>query len=373
MLNHDLHTGRLMRLLWAVTVVVFTALYLLALPQSVAKAQQDPMAWLDIALQAIYLLLAWFVFWQRSADSVAYIFSLILLMALTGDRFQVVFAASTTAQSLDLIFAALSSTLLIWLFYVFPDGRFVPRWTRWAAVAVAAVQLGRIFFEEAYMARGFPVMGLFMLTGAFAQVCRYRSISDPIQRQQIKWVVFGLAITLVPMGVILAAVGIFGLDLFEGNSAAETLGLLVWIGFLIVFPLSIVVSILRYRLWDIDVVIRKTLVYTVLTALLALVYVGSVILLQGLVGTLTGVEQSTLAVVVSTLAIAAIFTPLRRRIQDVIDRRFYRKKYDAQQVLAQFALTAQDETDLDALTGELARVVQETLQPEQVSVWLRKK
>ena len=155
MLNHDLHTGRLMRLLWAVTVVVFTALYLLALPQSVAKAQQDPMAWLDIALQAIYLLLAWFVFWQRSADSVAYIFSLILLMALTGDRFQVVFAASTTAQSLDLIFAALSSTLLIWLFYVFPDGRFVPRWTRWAAVAVAAVQLGRIFFEEAYMARGF--------------------------------------------------------------------------------------------------------------------------------------------------------------------------------------------------------------------------
>ena len=133
------------------------------------------------------------------------------------------------------------------------------------------------------------------------------------------------------------------------------------------------VSILRYRLWDIDVVIRKTLVYTVLTALLALVYVGSVILLQGLVGTLTGVEQSTLAVVVSTLAIAAIFTPLRRRIQDVIDRRFYRKKYDAQQVLAQFALTAQDETDLDALTGELARVVQETLQPEQVSVWLRKK
>jgi hypothetical protein len=110
----------------------------------------------------------------------------------------------------------------------------------------------------------------------------------------------------------------------------------------------------------------------VLSGLLGLVYFGSVVLLQRLVGALTGVEQSTLAVVVSTLAIAALFTPLRRRIQDGIDRRFFRKKYDAQRVLAQFAQTARDETDLDALTGELARVVQETLQPEHVSVWLHK-
>ncbi|MFZ1509830.1 MAG: hypothetical protein WAV74_23915, partial [Anaerolineae bacterium] len=98
----------------------------------------------------------------------------------------------------------------------------------------------------------------------------------------------------------------------------------------------------------------------------------SVVLLQRLVGTLTSVEQSPLAVVVSTLAIAALFTPLRRRIQDTIDRRFFRKKYDSQRVLAQFAQTARDETDLDTLTGELARVVQETLQPEGVSVWLRR-
>jgi hypothetical protein len=125
--------------------------------------------------------------------------------------------------------------------------------------------------------------------------------------------------------------------------------------------------------WPLPDRIRKTLLYAVLTGLLALVYFGSVIVLQGLISRLAGVEQSTPAVAVSTLAIAALFTPLRRRIQDWIDRRFYRKKYDAQQVLAQFAQTTHDETDLDALLAELVHGVQETLQPEHVSVWLHKK
>jgi len=140
---------------------------------------------------------------------------------------------------------------------------------------------------------------------------------------------------------------------------------------LALLPLSIGLAILRYRLWDIDVVIRKTLDCSTLTVLLGLVYFGSVVLLQALFGRLAGVEQSTLAVVISTLAIAALFTPLRRRIQDGIDRRFFRKKYDAQQVLARFAQTARDETDLDALLAELVQVVDDTLQPEHVSVWLR--
>jgi hypothetical protein len=139
----------------------------------------------------------------------------------------------------------------------------------------------------------------------------------------------------------------------------------------IALPIGIGISILRYRLWDIDIIIRKTLVYAVLTALLALVYFGLVVLLQSIFETLSG-QESPLVIVASTLVIAALFAPLRRRVQDLIDRRFYRRKYDAQQVLAQFADTVRDETDMDRLTAELQRAVQETLQPETVSIWLQR-
>ena len=135
-------------------------------------------------------------------------------------------------------------------------------------------------------------------------------------------------------------------------------------------PLAAGVAILKYRLYEIDTIINRTLVYGVLTALLALVYVGSVVLLQTLFRALTG-GDSQLAVVASTLAIAALFNPLRRRIQTVVDRRFYRSKYDAVKTLESFSATLRDETDLDALSGELVTVVRETVQPARVSLWLR--
>jgi hypothetical protein len=144
---------------------------------------------------------------------------------------------------------------------------------------------------------------------------------------------------------------------------------LVLIG-LVGIPISMGIAITRYRLYDIDLLINRTLVYGSLSAILVALYFGGIVVLQRIFVTLTG-QQSTLAVVASTLLIAALFTPLRRRIQGFIDRRFYRRKYDARKTLEAFSATLRDETDLDALNNNLVGVVRETMQTAHVSLWLR--
>jgi len=211
----------------------------------------------------------------------------------------------------------------------------------------------------------FLTLVLSTLLAAVSLIFRYRS-AQQLVRYQIRWfMVGGFLFVLMNFG----PVGF----LDDGEILTNRSRLLYGIAFSssIFLYLAAGLAILRYRLYDIDVIIRKTLVYAVLSGLLALVYFGAVILLQSLFESVSG-QQSPLVIVLSTLLIAALFSRLRQRVQAFIDRRFYRKKYDAQQILDQFAQTARDEVEMANLTTALLGVVQETMQPESVTLWLKK-
>jgi len=212
---------------------------------------------------------------------------------------------------------------------------------------------------------GFMTLVLSTILAAASMIWRYRSAIQVV-RYQIRWfLVGGFLFVLLNFGPL------FFLD--DGEILTNRSRLLYGIAFSgsIFLYLAAGLAILRYRLYDIDVIIRKTLVYAVLSGLLALVYFGAVILLQSVFESVSG-QQSPLVIVLSTLLIAALFSRLRQRVQAFIDRRFYRKKYDAQQILDQFAQTARDEVEMANLTTALLGVVQETMQPESVTLWLKK-
>jgi len=208
----------------------------------------------------------------------------------------------------------------------------------------------------------FNVAGIVLAACLLASVAslgvRFRRARG-LERAQLKWFFLGASF----LGVVLLA-SLFSRS-FNNSSANDVLAPFVFMS----MPLACGVAILRYRLYDIDVIIRRTLVYSLLTLILGLIYIGCIVLSRTLVAPLIG--GSEVAIVASTLVIAALFNPLRRGIQNVIDRRFYRRKYDAAKVLAAFGTTARDETDLSHLTSELLRVVDATMQPEFVGLWLR--
>jgi hypothetical protein len=336
---------------------------------------------LDAVFVSVFAVVAGVIFWRRSDDPVALLVATMLVVwgPLNGLFVLTPNVTQGLSPVLDLTLNRVPTFVgyMAWMlfFYLFPSGRFVPRWTRWLA-------LGWVLFSGSWLFTPFgpptwplPLFNIVILVlwGSFlvAQLYRYVRVSDATQRQQTKWVVFGIA---VAVGGGLATIFTVGaaIDLPPEQVGPKMLSLLLMDAFMLFIPLSIGIAVLRARLFDIDVVINRTLVYGSLTAVLALVYLGGVATTQAIFRALTSQEQQPqLAVVISTLAIAALFNPLRHRIQSFIDRRFYRKKYDARKTLEAFSARLRDETDLDSLKAELITVVRETMQPARISLWLR--
>jgi hypothetical protein len=333
---------------------------------------------IDKVFQLVWFAVGALIFWRRSDDRMALLTSLYLVAfgTVTVDTTNADALASSQpawwvpVQGVQIV----GEVCVVLFFLLFPGGRFVPRWTLWLAAAFIAFLVSRDLFPGAYsslpaleMVSEWMFIG-FVLSLVWSQTYRYRRVSSEVQRRQTKWVVFGTT---------LAVAGSFPfqlpLDFYLVGGDTPFVLLVLKMGFalsLLLIPFSIGIAILRSHLFDIDVLINRTLVYGLLTTTLVALYFGLILMLQSLFIALTG-EKSTLAVVASTLLIAALFIPLRRRNQSFIDRRFYRRKYDARRTLESFSAKLRDETDLDALSDELVGVVGETMQPSHVSLWLR--
>ncbi|NUM47757.1 MAG: hypothetical protein HUU38_23880 [Anaerolineales bacterium] len=320
-----------------------------------------------LSLALVGLLL----FWRRSDDWVAmFIAGALMSVLLEGIQ--------GLDESLHFFQGAIfgvGTALFLPIPFIFPTGKFEPGWMRWPVIAVTIpyVILVTFFLEVVEYATFTGILTLLWIGGSvYAMPYRYFKVSGPAERQQIKWVLIGLISTFITSIYYVTVANLYPIS---EPSEARIIAMLIngplYVGGYGFFAFSFLFAITRYRLWDIDILIRRTLQYSLLTGLLALTYFGSVILLQTGFRTLTGQTNSPIITVLSTLGIAALFTPLRNRVQDFIDRRFYRKKYNAEQALAQFAAIARDEVDMDKLTAALLGVVQETVQPEKITLWLK--
>jgi hypothetical protein len=386
--------------LWALTLVL-TALSLLLL----ALNRSEPNVplydfWAESTLGALtFSTVGAFVASRRPENPIGWIFCALGLYAGVGH-----FAAQYATYAILALPGAAALGwihtwsyvpgigLLVFLFLLFPDGRLVSgrwRWFAWFTVAVltlttiwVALRPGTLYglgpirnplgmematgtLESALILVTDVLMAAVGLIAASSMFVRLRR-AEGVERQQIKWFAYA------------AAVLVLSIILYMGEATYKLVSApwFTWVGWALTLAsilgtsLAVGIAVLKYRLYEIDTLINRTLVYGALTAILAALYFGGIAVLQRVLVALTG-QKSTLAVVASTLLIAALFTPLRRRIQSFIDRRFYRSKYDARKTLEAFSAQLRNETDLEALSEDLVGVVRETMQPAHVSLWLR--
>ncbi len=395
------------RLAWAAITILTLALFMDGIPAEYAAQYQTGLlkfkpaldqlrlstgffaayrTALDVIEAMLFALTGIFIFWRKSDDF------MVMLVSITNITFGALFVPTLVrlmeaypALSLPVAFVravGLFSSLVVF-YYLFPDGQFVPSWLRWAAVVWGIFSLAWFLFPSLpfnliYLETWFNSLTysflLFLVwygSGAYAQIFRYRRVSTAVQRQQTKWVVYGTTVAF--LGFLLYNLTLVLLP--QTDAGVPRLlhilfGVPVYHLFVLAAPVCIGLSILRFRLWDIDFIINRSLVYSLVSGLLVGLYFGGVLLLSLLFRAITGGQPTQALSVLTTLGIAAVFTPLRNRVQTMIDRRFYRRKYDAVKAMAAFGITVRDEVDLYRLSGQLLEVIRTTLQPNGVSLWL---
>lgn len=329
---------------------------------------------IQIFLFALYLSIGIFLFVSRSDDWLLLIVSLALITSIHADMYRALLNDDPTLTIPALLLGLINSILLIGLFYIFPTGTLFPRWSIiLASLSGILLIAGAVTYNSILTPRGISTGINFFYTlvvflpAMFVMLYRYKKVFTSIQRQQTRWVVFGIIVTW--SGELILTFLRVLVPIFQQNALFFVLLNIVTLLWTTILPISILIAILRSHLWDIDLIIRRTLVYTSLTAILALFYFGSILVFQGIIQRLTG-EQSPIVTITITLVIAALVTPLRQIIQNYIDRVFYRRRYNAELILEEFSLSLRSEVNLDQLTNQLISLIRNTMQPEFISLWL---
>ena len=321
---------------------------------------------LQVVVSLLYLGVGLLIFWRKSDEGISLFVSLWLVLygaASVTNNFLFAYLSTQPPLILLALISFAQWTGLGTFLLTFPTGRFVPRWS-WLLILPWVITT--VWNPSSPPVLQIVVAGSPFVSALGIMVYRYVRVFDAMQRQQTKWFVYAFAV-----GISLGLIGTVLSTVEPANSPYQLLNPTIGLLFFAFIPLGLGIAILRYRLWDIDAIINRTLVYGTLTVLLALLYIGLILGLQSLLGAIIKQSNNDVAIVVSTLVIAALFQPLRHRLQNIIDRRFYRRKYDAAKTLAAFSASLRNELDLQQLRESLVTVVEETMQPAHVWLWVR--
>lgn len=328
----------------------------------------------QVLLYLTNLSIGIFLYSRKAEDWLAILLSLMLLTSLQADFYRAILQAYPEFYWPASLIALLNSILIIVFFHIFPTGSFQPRWTRFLAafwiilIAAFSYRNGMVYLWEAQSRDLIIVLvSIVLLSSISILIYRYLYILNRYQREQTRWVVFGVSVTLV--GEILLEIIRLLIPVISENAIMLVTWNLLSLTLGFVLPISILFAVLSSALLDIDVLIRRTLAYTALTIILLIIYVISVLGFQRLFELVTG-QRSALAAIVSTLLIAASFTPLRQKIQDYINRTFYRQQYNTEIAFQELSQIVREDVDLDQMSMMIAKTIQNTLQPEFLSVWI---